>query len=193
SGGERAKVCFALMMLEKGNVLILDEPTNHLDLAAKEAIEQALAEYDGTVIFVSHDRYLLNKIAQKILEIRCDGTEMYNGDFDYYLEVNKKRDIERQQIIDSEKRARAEQEAREKSVKAYKSKEQRSLEAKKRNRIRELEELIDVKQSLMDKLQEEITHEEVYSDFELMNKKCLEIEQIKNEIDNMFDEIIELS
>ena len=68
SGGERAKVCFALMTLEKGNVLILDEPTNHLDLDAKEAIEHALDEFDGTVIFVSHDRYLLNKIAGKILK-----------------------------------------------------------------------------------------------------------------------------
>ena len=90
SGGERAKVCFALMMLEKGNVLILDEPTNHLDLASKEAVEQALDEFDGTVIFVSHDRYLLNKISEKILEIRSDGTEMFSGNFDYYLDITRK-------------------------------------------------------------------------------------------------------
>ena len=193
SGGERAKVCFALMMLEKGNVLILDEPTNHLDLEAKEAIEQALVEYEGTVIFVSHDRYLLNKIAEKILEIRKDGTEMYNGDFDYYLDVNKKRDMLRQQQIENEKKAVAEREKNEKNERMYKSREQRSLEAKKRNRVRELETLIDEKQKELDSLQEEITHEEVYSDFELMNSKCLEIEKIKNSIDEMFDEIIELS
>ena len=62
SGGERAKLCFAIMMQEHGNVLILDEPTNHLDLSSKEAIEEALQEYTGTIIFVSHDRYLLSKI-----------------------------------------------------------------------------------------------------------------------------------
>ena len=66
SGGERAKLCFAIMMQEHGNVLILDEPTNHLDLSSKEAIEEALAEYTGTVIFVSHDRYLLSKISENL-------------------------------------------------------------------------------------------------------------------------------
>lgn len=193
SGGERAKVCFALMMLEKGNVLILDEPTNHLDLDSKEAIENALDAFDGTVIFVSHDRYLLNKIAEKILEIRSDGTEMYNGNFDFYLDVNKKREQAERQALEAESKAMAEQEKKEKSERAYKSKEQRSLEAKKRNRIRELENLIDEKQLALDGLQVEITREEVYSDFELMNLKCTEIEKLKNEIDEMFDEIVELS
>lgn len=193
SGGERAKVCFALMMLEKGNVLILDEPTNHLDLDAKEAIEQALDEFDGTVIFVSHDRYLLNKIAGRLLEIRTDGTEIYEGGFDYYLEVNRKRRMEEQLRIDAEKAQKAAEAAAEKSVKAYKSKEQRTLEAKRRNRIRELENAIEDIQQQLDVLQEEITREEVYSDFELMNSKCSLIDELKQKSDEMFDEIIELS
>ena len=193
SGGERAKVCFALMMLEKGNVLILDEPTNHLDLDAKEAIEQALDEFDGTVIFVSHDRYLLNKIAGRLLEIRADGTEIYEGGFDYYLEVNRKRRMEEQLRIDAEKAQKAAEAAAEKSVKAYKSKEQRTLEAKRRNRIRELENAIEDIQQQLDVLQEEITREEVYSDFELMNSKCSLIDELKQKSDEMFDEIVELS
>lgn len=193
SGGERAKVCFALMMLEKGNVLILDEPTNHLDLDAKEAIEQALDEFDGTVIFVSHDRYLLNKIAGRLLEIRTDGTEIYEGGFDYYLEVNRKRRMEEQAVIDAQKAQKAAEIAAEKSVKAYKSKEQRTLEAKKRNRIRELENAIEDIQQQLDVLQEEITKEEVYSDFELMNSKCSLIDELKQKSDEMFDEIVELS
>lgn len=193
SGGERAKVCFALMMLEKGNVLILDEPTNHLDLASKEAVEQALDEFDGTVIFVSHDRYLLNKIPEKILEIRSDGTEMFGGNFDYYLDITRKREQELQQAIDAEKQAKAEELAKEKSVKAYKSKEQRALEAKKRGRIKELENLIEKNEEILAALNEEITKEEVYSDFELMHLKCAEIERLKNENDEMFEEIIELS
>lgn len=193
SGGERAKVCFALMMLEKGNVLILDEPTNHLDITAKEAIEEALAEYDGTIIFVSHDRYLLNRIADKILEIRKDGTEIYNGDFDYYLDVNKKREIAAQLAADELKRAEEAKNIAEKKTAAFKSKEQRSAEAKRRNRIKELEKKIDAKQEMLNALQIEITQEEVYSDFVLMNSKCTEINTLKEQIDHMFDEIIELS
>ncbi len=193
SGGERAKVCFALMMLEKGNVLILDEPTNHLDITAKEAIEEALAEYDGTIIFVSHDRYLLNRIADKILEIRKDGTEIYNGDFDYYLDVNKKREIAAQLAADELKRAEEAKNITEKKTAAFKSKEQRSAEAKRRNRIKELEKEIDAKQEMLNALQIEITQEEVYSDFVLMNSKCTEINTLKEQIDHMFDEIIELS
>ena len=193
SGGERAKVCFALMMLEKGNVLILDEPTNHLDITAKEAIEEALAEYDGTIIFVSHDRYLLNRIADKILEIRKDGTEIYNGDFDYYFDVNKKREIAAQLAADELKRAEEAKNIAEKKTAAFKSKEQRSAEAKRRNRIKELEKKIDAKQEMLNDLQIEITQEEVYSDFVLMNSKCTEINTLKEQIDHMFDEIIELS
>lgn len=193
SGGERAKVCFALMMLEKGNVLILDEPTNHLDITAKEAIEEALAEYDGTIIFVSHDRYLLNRIADKILEIRKDGTEIYNGDFDYYLDVNKKREIAAQLAADELKRAEEAKNIAEKKTAAFKSKKQRSAEAKRRNRIKELEKEIDEKQEMLNALQIEITQEEVYSDFVLMNSKCTEINTLKEQIDHMFDEIIELS
>jgi len=193
SGGERAKVCFALMMLEKGNVLILDEPTNHLDLASKEAVEQALDEFDGTVIFVSHDRYLLNKISEKILEIRSDGTEMFSGNFDYYLDITKKREQEAQQIIEAEKQAKAQAIAQEKNARAYKSKEQRAAEAKKRARIKELEDTIESNEEKLAVLQEEITREEIYSDFELMNSKCAEIEKLKNDNDAMFEEIIELS
>lgn len=193
SGGERAKVCFALMMLEKGNVLILDEPTNHLDITAKEAIEEALAEYDGTIIFVSHDRYLLNRVADKILEIRKDGTEIYNGDFDYYLDVNKKREIAAHLAADELKRAEEAKNITEKKTAAFKSKEQRSAEAKRRNRIKELEKEIDAKQEMLNALQIEITQEEVYSDFVLMNSKCTEINTLKEQIDHMFDEIIELS
>lgn len=193
SGGERAKVCFALMMLEKGNVLILDEPTNHLDLDSKESIEQALDEFDGTIIFVSHDRYLLNKIPEKILEIRSDGTEIFNGNFDYYLNVIKKREQEAQQIIDAEKVAKAEAALHEKNARVYKSKEQRAIEAKRRMRVKELEQMIEEEELLLAEIQNEIKKEEIYSDYELMNSKCLKIEELKNHIDIMFEEIIELS
>ena len=85
SGGERAKVCFAVMMLEHGNVLILDEPTNHLDIAMKEVIEEAMQSFTGTLLFVSHDRYLLDKVADHILELKADGAVTYQGGFQKWL------------------------------------------------------------------------------------------------------------
>ena len=103
SGGERAKVCFALMMLEHGNVLVLDEPTNHLDLATKEVLEKALEEYTGTIIFVSHDRYLLNRISTRILEIRHNEAESFTGGFDGYIETIRQREAEQQRLNDLKK------------------------------------------------------------------------------------------
>ncbi len=85
SGGERARLMFLIIMLEKPNVLILDEPTNHLDLPAKEALDTAIAEYKGTVLFVSHDRYFLNKTADKIFELTPDKMTSYNGNYDDYI------------------------------------------------------------------------------------------------------------
>ncbi len=85
SGGERARLMFLIIMLEKPNFLILDEPTNHLDLPAKEALDTAIAEYEGTVLFVSHDRYFLNKIADKVFELTENGITAYKGNYDDYV------------------------------------------------------------------------------------------------------------
>lgn len=192
SGGERAKLCFAIMMQEHGNVLILDEPTNHLDLASKEAIEEALKEYTGTVIFVSHDRYLLSKIADRIIELRSDGSEIYEHGFEKYMDVLKERQNAERIAVENEKKIKAEIAAKEKNVKVYKSKQQRSAEAERRNKIRQTENEIEELQSKLDALNEEISHEEVFSDYELMNKKCSEIEAIKQKIDELFDVLVEL-
>ena len=86
SGGEKAKLEFLTISVEKPNTMILDEPTNHLDLSSKEALELSLQDYEGTVFFVSHDRYFLNKMADKILELTQDGVNVYNGNYDYYVE-----------------------------------------------------------------------------------------------------------
>ncbi|MGN1036827.1 MAG: ABC-F family ATP-binding cassette domain-containing protein, partial [Ruminococcus sp.] len=129
SGGERAKLCFAIMMLEHGNVLILDEPTNHLDLSSKDSIEQALEEYTGTIIFVSHDRYLLSKIATRIIELKSDGYEIYENNFAKYLDILRQRQDEEKRKADAEKLEKAQLAMREKSAVSYKSKQQRSAEA----------------------------------------------------------------
>ncbi|GAB7568845.1 ABC-F family ATP-binding cassette domain-containing protein [Gemella sp. Musashino-2025] len=86
SGGEKARLQLAKLMLEKNNLLILDEPTNHLDITSKQVLEEALENYEGTILFVSHDRYFINKIANKVLDITDKGYSIYLGNYDYYLE-----------------------------------------------------------------------------------------------------------
>lgn len=193
SGGERAKLCFAIMMLERGNVLILDEPTNHLDIDTKEVLEKALCEYDGTIIFVSHDRYLLNRLATRILEITPDSVESFNGGFDEYMEVKRAKQLAEEKQIEMQKAEKAKQEAAEKSVKAYRSKEQRSADAKKRNRIRELEKEIEKLEAEMQALQDEMASPEVCQDYQLMQEKCAEFEQKKLLSSEYFDEWLMLS
>lgn len=192
SGGERAKLCFAIMMNEHGNVLILDEPTNHLDLSTKEAIEQALEEYTGTMIFVSHDRYLLSRIADRLIELRADGYRCHDYSFDKYLEVLRAEEDEKKRAEDAEKFRKNAEAAKEKAERSYRSKQQRSADAARKQEMSRLEREIDELQAKIDALSEEITHEEVYSDYELMNEKCAEIDRLKTQIDENFDKLIEL-
>lgn len=192
SGGERAKLCFAIMMQEHGNVLILDEPTNHLDLSSKEAIEEALEEYTGTVIFVSHDRYLLSKIADRLIELTANGYRSHNYGFNKYLDILRDEQAAERRAIEAEKQQKAYEAAKEKSGKAYRSKQQRSADAARKNEMRRLEKEIDAFQAQIDALSEEISKEEVYSDYELMNQKCTEIDELKQKIDANLEALIEL-
>ncbi|MBP3267624.1 MAG: ABC-F family ATP-binding cassette domain-containing protein, partial [Ruminococcus sp.] len=192
SGGERAKLCFAIMMQEHGNVLILDEPTNHLDLSSKEAIEEALQEYTGTIIFVSHDRYLLSKIADRLIELTDGGYREHNYGFEKYLDVLRDEQAEQKRIADAEKFAKAAEAAKDKQVKTYRSKQQRSADAARKNEMCRLEKEIDELQAKIDALSEEITKEEVYSDYELMNSKCAEIDALKQKMDENFELLIEM-
>lgn len=89
SGGEKGRISLAKIMLSNANVLMLDEPTNHLDMYSKEILEDALNSYEGTVIYISHDRYFINRTAQKILELTPQGVNQYLGDYQYYLQKKK--------------------------------------------------------------------------------------------------------
>ena len=193
SGGERAKLCFAIMMLERGNVLILDEPTNHLDINTKEVLEKALCEFDGTIIFVSHDRYLLNRLATRILEITENSVESFNGGFDDYMEKRREKELAAEKLIEAEKNAKAKQAAAEKSVKSYRSKEQRAADAKKRNRIKELEREIEKLETEMQLLQEEMASPEACADYQIMQEKCALFEEKKKLSADYSDEWLMLS
>ena len=193
SGGERAKLCFAIMALNRGNVLVLDEPTNHLDLSTKEVLEDALAEFGGTIILVSHDRYLLNKVASRIIEIKHDEVNSYEGNFDAYSEaVNAARQLKMQSEAEI-KRAEEEKAYKENKAKQYRSKEQRAADAQKRNRIRELEKEIEDTEVLIFELENAISDPEIASDYSKMSEKCKELEEAKTSLDQKMDEWAELS
>lgn len=193
SGGERAKLCFAIMALNRGNVLVLDEPTNHLDLSTKEVLEDALAEFGGTIILVSHDRYLLNKIASRIIEIKHDEVNSYEGNFDAYSEaVNAARQLKMQSEAEI-KRAEEEKAYKENKARQYRSKEQRAADAQKRNRIRELEKEIEDTEVLIFELENAISDPEIASDYSKMSEKCKELEEAKTALDQKMDEWAELS
>lgn len=193
SGGERAKLCFAIMALNRGNVLVLDEPTNHLDLSTKEVLEDALAEFGETIILVSHDRYLLNKVASRIIEIKHDEVNSYEGNFDAYSEaVNAARQLKMQSEAEI-KRAEEEKAYKENKARQYRSKEQRAADAQKRNRIRELEKEIEDTEVLIFELENAISDPEIASDYSKMSEKCKELEEAKTALDQKMDEWAELS
>ncbi len=193
SGGERCKLCFAIMMMEHGNVLILDEPTNHLDLQTKEVLEDALERFEGTIIYVSHDRYLLNRISTRILEITANGTESYNGGFDDYMKIKTGREQAAAEAADAAKQEQLRQEYAEKKEKAFKTKEQRNIDAKNRQRIRDIEKQMEELQEEQENLEAELTDEKVLADYNLMNEKCMRINEIKELSNELFDEWAELS
>ncbi len=189
SGGERAKLAFAVLMLERSNVLILDEPTNHLDLAAKEDLEQALLGYEGTLLFVSHDRYLLNRVPTRIVELCEDGVKSYDGNYDAYVAAVTRE----KQLKAAEQTAEPAKPIPAKHEGYYKSKEQKSAEARAKNRMKELERLIADTEAEIAILEHEMTLETVYADYIVMQQKCAELEQKRTALSQYYDEWAEIS
>lgn len=188
SGGERARLSFAIMVTEHANTLLFDEPTNHLDLASKEALEKALKEFDGTLLFVSHDRYFLNQIPTKIIEMTDEGLKIYPGNYDDYMaqqQKEKEREKMAEQVVKQEQR---------KEDNGYnRSKQQRSENARRRNRINELERLLEESETEIWTLQNEIGSPEIASNYELLSEKCARLEELKDLNEQYMEEWVSLS
>ncbi len=187
SGGERAKLAFCIIMLEKSNVILFDEPTNHLDLPSKEILEQAMNDYDGTLLFVSHDRYLLNKVPNKIVEMTRDGFTVYDGNFEYY----KQRKVWLKQRAAEIKQVKPVKPV-PKSNGGYRTKEQRREETKRKLRITELENLIAETEQKIADLELEMTKEEVFSDYVVMGEKTAELQNQNERLEQYYLEWEEL-
>ncbi len=183
SGGEKAKLMFAILMSRRPNVLILDEPTNHLDLNTKEVLEKALCDFEGSILLVSHDRYLLNRVPSKIVEITAENVNVFAGKFDDYL----------QKRIDVSPKVEVKPKESENRQSYYRSKEQRSEEVKLKKKIRDLENAIEEMENRICVLEDEIASVEIASDFEKLQEKCLELEKVKNDLSLAVDEWAELS
>ena len=189
SGGEKCKINLLKLMLSKANLLLLDEPTNHLDIMSREALEDAILSYDGTLIVISHDRYLLNKLINKIVELQENGLKTYLGNYNYYMD--KKANPNRYEDIDEEinqgKTKTQIKEERKKKKSAEKS--ARALRAQ----LREVEKLIPQKEEELEKLQGMLCTEEVYSNPEESVRVNKEINSVQEEIDSLYATWEELS
>ena len=157
SGGERARLLLAKLSMEKNNFLVLDEPTNHLDIDSKEVLEQALIDFEGTLLFVSHDRYFINRVATQVLELSETGSTLYLGDYDYYLE--KKAELELLAAAAAEKeQAGATTAESAPVVNDYQAQKANQKELRKlTRRIEELEDLIEEADSQMADLTEQMS------------------------------------
>ena len=184
SGGERARLALLKMMLSNANFLLMDEPTNHLDIDSKEVLEDALMDYEGTLFVISHDRYFLNKVVDKILELTEEGIEEYIGNYNYYLE--KKNEV----IIEEDDNYKTKTQ-----IKLERKKERKKLEAmkKKRKKIIKLEKLIEQKEKDMDEIDRLLCDPNIYDKPEKVIELTKKRETLEIKINSLYEQWIKLT
>ena len=178
SGGERARLLLAKLSMQNNNFLILDEPTNHLDIDSKEVLEDALIDFDGTLLFVSHDRYFINRVATKVLEISEEGSTLYLGDYDYYLE--KKAELE-------ELARMKEEEPQEKTTVVVEKAPANDYQAQKANQ-KELRKLTRRITEIENQLEEIEAREEEINQVMLATNEASELIDLQKELDELTEQ-----
>ncbi|HLR08962.1 MAG TPA: ABC-F family ATP-binding cassette domain-containing protein [Bacillota bacterium] len=190
SGGEKARLALAKLMMQKANLLILDEPTNHLDLASKEVLEAALINFPGTIIFVSHDRYFINKIADRVVEIQPGGAAVYLGNYDYVME-KKQEEAELKQLDQTEEKPMIQTDDNRRRFEE--EKRQQSKERKRKRRIKNLEETIEKLELERAQLEEKMAEPAVYQDYKKAWEYTAETNKIKQKIEQLMEEWLALA
>ncbi len=163
SGGEKARLLLTKLAFRHDNFLLLDEPTNHLDIDSKEVLEQALLEFDGTVLFVSHDRYFINKVATSVLEITPEGSQLFLGDYDYYLEKKEEAELLKQAKEDTS-HSITEKKVSTGKVNYQQSKERQKQERKLQRAVDSFEKEVEKLDSQKSNLEIEMAQPEVATD-----------------------------
>ncbi|MGN7470913.1 ABC-F family ATP-binding cassette domain-containing protein [Brevibacillus sp. SAFN-007a] len=194
SGGERARVSLAKLMLKQANFLIFDEPTNHLDIFSKEVLENALYDYPGTILFVSHDRYFLNKIASRVLELTGEGVTSYLGNYDYYVEKKQElAELAAEQAAPPAKRQGFTAAAQPEKSSYELDKEAKRRERQRQRRLEEIEATIQKREADIVKWEEELCLPEIYSDHVQAKERNDLIQAAKQELEQLYDEWSALS
>ncbi len=194
SGGEKARVSLAKLMLQRANVLIMDEPTNHLDLFSKEVLEAALADYEGTVLFISHDRYFLNKLADRVLELSPSGIRHFLGNYDEYVE--KKAELNELSTastattaVPGKRDSAGISTETGKSGSSYESEKQSKKEERARQRrLAQLEEEISSLEADITGLEHELTLPDVFGDYKLVQEKQDDIASKQEKLQACYEE-----
>ncbi len=182
SGGERAKISLLKIMLSKPNFLILDEPTNHLDITSREVLENALLDFDGTMLVVSHDRYFINKLANKTVYLTHHGAVNIDGNYDDYLLFRQNAVVEEAKTIEKKP-----------VVNDYKlRKEKASNERKRKTRISKLEVEIEETENKISVLEEDISTPEISADYEKLLEYTNNLNDLRTSLENMYSEWEEL-
>ena len=181
SGGEKCRINLLKLMLSKPNLLLLDEPTNHLDIPSREALEEAILSYDGTLIVISHDRYFLNKVIHKIIELEENGASEYLGNYSYYVE--KKKNPTRFEAYEDLANGKTKTQIKEEKKK---QKNLQKEEKAKLQKIKKTEEDIAKSEENLEKLQESLCLEEIYSNPEESIRVNKEIKELEAHIEELY-------
>lgn len=187
SGGERARVSLLKLMLGGGNFLLLDEPTNHLDTTSREALEESLKSYEGTMLIISHDRYFINKLADRILELKPEGMTEYLGNYDYYMEKRLEKSGQ-----DSGK-THTETKKSTGAIDYKMKKEMQAQERKRRSMLKKTEQEIEETELEMEKVNEQLADPQVTSDYQKLIELSGKLEELKAKQEQLYEQWAELS
>ena len=184
SGGERAKLALCILECEHGNFLLLDEPTNHLDLPARESLEKALQNFEGTILFVSHDRYFISAIAEKVVEIEGGKLNVYDGDYAFFTEEKKRK----REILQRQEEEKRQIVAKEEKQSSYRSKKERAEEERKKTAIKQIEQKICALEQEEESLNAELADHAVAADYKKVNEILEKLQSIKLQIDKLYND-----